>query len=107
MTPSRTTLGVKVRGVYPGVDLVYYGDQRRLEYDLMVAPGGDPGVIRAGVLGGRAIALDARGNLVLSTAGARGQRAPVLYQEAGGVRLPSRPFRSEGAGQIGFAVGDV
>src|SRR4051812_12872581 len=28
--------------VYPGVDLVYYGNQRQLEYDFVVAPGGDP-----------------------------------------------------------------
>ena len=32
--------------VYPGVDLVYYGNQRRLEYDFVVAPGADPGLIR-------------------------------------------------------------
>jgi uncharacterized repeat protein (TIGR03803 family) len=36
---------VKYQGVYPGVDLVYYGNQRQLEYDFVVAPGADPGVI--------------------------------------------------------------
>ena len=33
---------VKYQGVYPGVDLVYYGNQRQLEYDFVVAPGADP-----------------------------------------------------------------
>ncbi len=33
---------VAFRGVYPGVDVVYYGNQRRLEYDMVVAPGADP-----------------------------------------------------------------
>src|SRR5216117_4313936 len=28
--------------VYPGIDLVYYGNQRQLEYDFVVAPGADP-----------------------------------------------------------------
>ena len=37
---------VKYREVYPGVDLIYYGNQRQLEYDFVVSPGADPGVIR-------------------------------------------------------------
>ena len=36
---------VKYAGVYPGVDLVYYGNQGQLEYDFVVAPGADPKVI--------------------------------------------------------------
>mgnify|MGYP007051342942 CR=1 len=37
---------VRYEGVYPGVDLLFYGDQRRLEYDFVIAPGADPAVIR-------------------------------------------------------------
>jgi len=37
---------IAVRGVYPGIDLIVYGNQRQLEYDLSVAPGADPGRIR-------------------------------------------------------------
>jgi hypothetical protein len=33
---------VHCRNVYPGVDLVYYGKQGRLEYDFVIAPGADP-----------------------------------------------------------------
>lgn len=36
---------VKYQSVYPGVDLVYYGNPRQLEYDFVVAPGADPNVI--------------------------------------------------------------
>jgi hypothetical protein len=39
---------VKYENVYPGVDLVYYGNRGQLEYDFVVAPGSDPGVIRLG-----------------------------------------------------------
>lgn len=37
---------VKYQDVYPGVDLVYYGNQHELEYDFVVAPGADPKAIR-------------------------------------------------------------
>jgi hypothetical protein len=37
---------VKYANVYPGVDLIYYGNQGQLEYDFVVAPSADPGVIR-------------------------------------------------------------
>ena len=41
---------VKYHGVYPGVDLVYYGNQSgQLEYDFVVAPGADPSAISLAV----------------------------------------------------------
>src|SRR5271169_3608785 len=45
---------VKYEGVYPGVDLVYYGNQQHLEYDFVVAPGADPGAIKLDVGAGLA-----------------------------------------------------
>jgi len=44
---------VKYRDVYPGVDLVYYGNQSgQLEYDFVVAPGADPSAIALDVAAG-------------------------------------------------------
>ncbi|HEY6293081.1 MAG TPA: choice-of-anchor D domain-containing protein [Terriglobia bacterium] len=43
---------VQYREVYPGIDLVYYGTQGHLEYDFVVAPGADAGVIRLGLAEG-------------------------------------------------------
>jgi hypothetical protein len=37
---------VRYSGVWPGIDLVFYGNQQRLEYDVVVAPGADPGLIQ-------------------------------------------------------------
>jgi hypothetical protein len=37
---------VQYQDVYPGVDLVYYGNQRQLGYDFVVAPGADPRAIK-------------------------------------------------------------
>jgi hypothetical protein len=98
---------VAYQGLYPGVDLVYYGNQRQLEYDFVVAPGASAGAIRLEFQGAESMALDAQGNLVLHTAGGDVvEQAPVLYQQSGGVRqaVPGR-FVLEGDGQVGFAVG--
>ncbi len=69
----------RAHDVYPGVDLVYYGADGQLEYDFVVAPGADPGAIRVAVAGGKPLALNDRGDLVI---GSVVQRRPVAYQEA-------------------------
>ena len=40
---------VRYRSVYPGVDMVFYGNANRLEYDFMLRPGADPNAIRYGI----------------------------------------------------------
>src|SRR5438445_3810956 len=59
---------VEYRDVYPGVNLVYYGTQQQLEYDLVVAPGADPSTIRLSFVGANRLEVDADGDLVLHTA---------------------------------------
>jgi Calx-beta domain/Carboxypeptidase regulatory-like domain/Beta-propeller repeat len=78
---------VHYRGIYPGVDVVYYGNQRQLENDFVVAPGVDPKVINLTFDGAKKISTDAAGNLVLETAGGKVQlQKPVAYQEVDGSR---------------------
>jgi hypothetical protein len=75
---------VKYPDVYPGVDLVYYGNQRQLEYDFIVAPGADPGLIKLKFDGAQRLHIDENGDLVLllSTTGDEVRfRAPLTYQE--------------------------
>src|ERR1017187_7782878 len=70
---------VRYAGVYPGVDLVYYGNQGKLEYDFVVAPTADPGRIAMRVDGG--LKVDKHGDLVVATnAGAVRFHKPVAYQ---------------------------
>ena len=77
---------VKYREVYRGVDLVYYGNQRQLEHDFVVAPGAGPEQIRMAVEGAERVELDS-GDLVLHAAGGDVRlRAPVAYQEVDGAR---------------------
>ena len=57
---------VKYEDVYPGVDLVYYGNQRQLEYDFVVAPGADPTQIKLSFAGTVGTRIDgASGDLVV------------------------------------------
>src|ERR1700730_18112293 len=72
---------VQYEGVYPGVDLVYYGHQRQLEYDFVVAPGANPKSIRLAFGGGGKMKGGAEGDLVLSGEGGEVRfQKPVVYQ---------------------------
>ena len=92
--------------VYPGVHLIYYGNQQRLEYDLVVRAGTDPARIRLAYRGARSIEIDASGELVVRTAfGEVHQGAPQVYQQIGGVRQRvSGRYRLLGRNRIGFEV---
>src|SRR5574341_2456224 len=58
---------VQYDGVYPGIDLVYYGTtQRQLEYDFVVAPGADPRQVAVTCDGAEQIAVDEHGDLILT-----------------------------------------
>jgi photosystem II stability/assembly factor-like uncharacterized protein len=73
--------------VYPGIDLVYYGNQQQLEYDLVVAPGADPGLIQIAFEGTESLRVDKQGNLILKTsAGEIQQNKPAIFQEVDGLR---------------------
>jgi hypothetical protein len=78
---------VKYEGIYSGIDLVYYGNQRQLEYDFIVAPGADPHRIQFDVCGAKRIRQDEHGDLVLKMDEdeIRWQK-PVVYQEKDGTR---------------------
>jgi hypothetical protein len=98
---------VEYQNVYPGVNLLYYGNQQQLEYDFVVAPGADPGSIKFAIQGADSISLDDQGNLVLHTdAGDVMEQAPVIYQEVGGVRQTvAGQFVLLGSQEVGFEVG--
>src|SRR5262249_43076088 len=96
---------VRAAGVYPGIDLIYYGNQSRLEYDFVVAPGADPGAIRMRFGGVRSLETDAEGNLILSTpAGDLVQQKPVVYQTIGGERRPIAGRFSVHGKTVSFAL---
>ncbi|MGH9719864.1 MAG: SBBP repeat-containing protein [Bryobacteraceae bacterium] len=103
--PRRWRTGVsqfrrlRCAGIYPGIDLVYYeNDKHELEWDFIVQPGADPELIEFSIPGVR---LDARGDL--RWRGLR-LRRPVSYQQAGR-GVPSRYVRRPNQ-RIGIALGN-
>ena len=97
---------VHYQNVYPGVDLVYYGNQRQLEYDFVVAPGADPKKIVLGFQGANKLEIDAQGELVLHASGGDvRQHKPIVYQEIGGIRQEiAGSYVRKGADRVGFQV---
>jgi len=78
---------VKYKNVYPGVDLVYYGNQGRLEYDFVVAPGADPRMIELSFPGVKKLSTDAEGNLVIGLKyGEVLEPAPTVFQQVNGIK---------------------
>ncbi len=76
---------LREQGVYPGVDVVYYGDSRRLEFDFVVAPKADPGVIALSFAGMEKFYKDANGNLVAELNGKSVRFGkPYAYQKVCG-----------------------
>jgi hypothetical protein len=97
---------VEYADVYPGIDLVYYGNQRQLEYDFVVSPGADPQDIRVAINGDEKRRIDGQGDLVLEAAGRELRlHRPVIYQENNGARKRiGGNFVMRGMRQVGFDV---
>ncbi len=75
--------------VYPGIDLVYYGNQRKLEYDFIVKPGADPNQITLNFEGVDGITLKDNGDLLLRTQiGEVIHQTPIIYQTIAGEKKP-------------------
>jgi hypothetical protein len=98
---------VEYQDVYPGIDLAYYGNQRLLEYDLIVAPGADPNVITFEYRSADQLEVDERGDLVIHTPGGQiRQHKPVIYQEENGVRQEiTGGYALKTDHQVGFEIG--
>ncbi|MFY9555064.1 MAG: SBBP repeat-containing protein, partial [Blastocatellia bacterium] len=97
---------VQYKAVYPGIDLVYHGNQRQLEYDFVVAPGADPAPIGLSFEGARKMRIDGNGDLVLkTTAGEFRQHKPVIYQEVEGVKQEIKGrYVLKSRNEVGFKV---
>jgi hypothetical protein len=106
-TDIPTYAQVKYAGIYPGIDLVYYGNQKELEYDFVVAPGADPKAIAFDVNGASALRVNKQGDLVMKTAAGDVKFAkPVVYQEIAGERRDvAGKFVLKGEHEVKFALG--
>jgi Beta-propeller repeat len=105
-TDVRTFSRVKYAGLYPGVDLIFYGNGRRLEYDFVVSPGADPDAIRLNLQGARKARINNAGDVVLSVG--RGEvliQKPLIYQVIDGKRREiAGNFVLSGVHELAFQV---
>lgn len=80
-TKIPTYAKVHYKDAYPGIDLAYYGNQGKLEYDFIVAPGADPNQIKLAFEGASEIKVADSGDLVLTTvSGDVRVQKPIVYQ---------------------------
>src|SRR5258708_4197523 len=92
---------LRYRGLYPGIDAIFYSASASLEYDFTVAPGADPRAIRLRFSGASPVWLD-HGELVLAHLR---HRAPLAYQESKtGRRYIAARYQLRGS-EVAFQLG--
>jgi hypothetical protein len=116
-TNVATYAKVRYQHVYPGIDVVFYGNGRQLEFDCVLAPGADPSVILFSLDGADQTGIDAQGNLLAQVDGIQVVfHAPSVHQMGGGERrevlgrfvrreLPSSERTYGSAPCFGFELG--
>ncbi|HEX8998776.1 MAG TPA: hypothetical protein VGB07_02680, partial [Blastocatellia bacterium] len=101
---------VRQQNVYPGIDVIFYGNRQQLEYDFVVAPHANPQQIKLAFKGAPRIELDGKGDLLIDAgqsdkASDRQMRMhkPVIYQETNGQRqVVEGGFTIDEAHTVGF-----
>ena len=104
-----TYAAVRYRRIWSGIDAVYRGTQRRLDYDFRVAPGADPQDIGVRVRGADRLRLAENGDVVITTGGSKFlQKAPVSFQPAanGDARASVESRYTLQGNRIGLEIGD-
>ena len=111
--PSKWQIGVsnfekvKYEQVYPGVDVIYYGNSRLLEHDFVVAPGADVRAIKLNYEGAWGLRVDKAGDLVLRVNGGElRQSKPVAYQDVAGQRQTVTSRYVLKGKEVGIEVGE-
>jgi hypothetical protein len=100
---------VRYRGIYDGVDLLYYGNESgQMEYDLELAPGADISKVNLKFSGAENVRIDeANGDLVLTTEqGELRHHRPVAFQLGeNGKQNVEANYQSNSEGKISFSIG--
>src|SRR6266700_2512040 len=97
---------VRYQNIYCGIDLIYYGNQRQIEYDFRVSPGADPRVISFHFGGKTDVKISPDGDLVLRISDFElREKKPIIYQEIAGERKTIAGRYVLNRGQVGFDIG--
>ncbi len=99
---------VKYANLYPDVDMVFHGEQRLLDFDFIVGPGGDPKKIRFQVQGAQNVQLTREGTLQLRVQGVTFELSrPSGYQafdNSGARSVVDARYRMIGKNEISFQI---
>jgi hypothetical protein len=98
----------RYKDVYPGVDVLFYGKQQKLEFDFIIEPGRDPNGIRLAFEGSKKLEIDGQGDLVARLGGAEVRlHKPFIYQggKSAAAEIKGR-FVKLSPDCFGFKVGD-
>ena len=97
---------VRYQDIYPGINLVFYGNQGHLEHDFQVAPGADPAQAELQFDGAERLELHNGALLIRLRGGELRLEAPRVYQKVDGRdQTISARYVLRGANRAGFAVG--
>lgn len=99
---------VDYQGIYPGIDMTFYGNQNQLEYDIKVAPAADPNAAQFHFVGAKDISLNTNGSLDLTTPEGKkiSMHKPIVYQTINGTKHEvSGKFKLLANKDIGFDIG--
>jgi len=98
---------VKVEKIYPGVDVIFYGNQNQLEYDFNLAAGTNPKIVTLRFDGAQKLQVNEQGELVICLAGGEiHQPQPLIYQMVNGSRQTIQGgYELLADQQVAFAVG--
>ena len=99
---------VRAARIYPGIDLVYYGNQERLEFDFALDPEAEPDLIAMRYSGADGVSIEPDGELLLDLGGDKiRQHKPIAYQVKNGARVPvSAQYRLLDRATVGFEIGE-
>ena len=99
--------GIRYRELYPGIDMIYGSNGRKLKSQFIVAPGSDPSRILVQYAGAGKLRIDPDGSLVVPV-GRREIREepPAIYQESNGKRISVEGQFALAGDAVGFMVGD-
>jgi len=103
---------IRYHNIYDGIDLVYYGNGKRLEYDFVVHPGADPRVIRIKYDGAEeALRLAEDGSIAIATSvGLMNEMKPLVYQTGTSGRALKKKISARwqvaGGNELQFALGE-
>lgn len=99
---------VRYHDIYPGIDLIYYGDPRQLEYDFVVSPTANVNPIQIAFEGADGLSFNKNGDLQIAVGGTEIlQHRPQVYQLNEGRKIGiAGEYRLSGKTQVAISVGE-